>query len=164
MSEIERSIAVLYRRKGKEVLTEKEFVFSASMDLRWFSPKDAQKLLDAGLAGGLLKRVDGNLLPTFDFGRIDVPIDYRPDSKMLKNATIATRSKDLFSEMVDTISRSRSVPKREVVSRVNKKQEKLGIDIEPAVLLVAYDYGLDVGGSYLERAANDVLSRDARGG
>ena len=101
---------MLYRRKGKEVLTEKEFVFSASMDLRWFSPKDAQKLLDAGLAGGVLKRVDGNLLPTFDFGRIDVPIDYRPDAKLLKDATATSRAKDLFSEMVDTISRSRSVP------------------------------------------------------
>ena len=164
MSEIERSIAVSYKRKGKEVLTEKEFVFSASMDLRWFSPKDAQKLLDAGLAGGFLKRVDGNLLPTFDFGRIDVPIDYRPDAKLLKNATAGSRPRDLFSEMVDTISRSRSVPKREVVSRVNKKQEKMGIDIEPAVLLVAYDYGLDVGGSYLERAANEVLNRDTRSG
>ncbi|UCE91610.1 MAG: DUF2240 family protein [Methanobacteriota archaeon] len=163
MSEIERSIAVLYRRKGKEVLTEKEFVFSASMDLRWFSPKDAQKLMDAGLAGGLLKKVDGNLLPTFDFGRIDVPIDYRPDTRLLRDATVI-RTRDLFSEMVDTISRSRSVPKREVVSRVNKKQEKMGIDIEPAVLLVAYDYGLDVGGSYLERATNEVLNRDTQGG
>lgn len=163
MSEIERSIAVLYRRKGKEVLTEKEFVFSASMDMRWFSPKDAQKLLDAGLAGGLLKKVDGNLLPTFDFGRIDVPIDYKPNTKMLNDATVR-RARDLFSEMVDTISRSRSVPKREVVSRVNKKQEKMGIDIEPAVLLVAYDYGLDVGGSYLERATNEVLNRDAQSG
>lgn len=163
MSEIERSIAVLYRRKGKEVLTEKEFVFSASMDLRWFSPKDAQKLLDAGLAGGLLKRVDGNLLPTFDYGKIDVPIDYRPDTKLLKNASVR-RKGDLFSEMVDTISRSRSVPKREIVSKVNKKQERMGIDIEPAVLLVAYDYGLDVGGSYLERATNEVLNRDSQRG
>jgi hypothetical protein len=163
MSEIERSIAVLYRRKGKEVLTEKEFVFSASMDLRWFSPKDAQKLLDAGLAGGLLKKVDGNLLPTFDFGRIDVPIDYKPNTKMLNDATVRP-ARDLFSEMVDTISRSRSVPKREVVSRVNKKQERMGIDIEPAVLLVAYDYGLDVGGSYLERATNEVLNRDTQSG
>ena len=163
MSEIERSIAVLYRRKGKEVLTEKEFVFSASMDLRWFSPKDAQKLLDAGLAGGFLKRVDGNLLPTFDFGRIDVPIDYRPDTKLLKDAAVK-RNRDLFSEMVETISRSRSVPKREIVSRVNKKQEKMGIDIEPAVLRVAFDYGLDVGGSYLERATNEVLNRDLQRG
>jgi hypothetical protein len=159
MSEVERSIAVLFRRKGKEVLTEKEFVFSASMDLRWFSPKDAQKLLDAGLTAGFLKRIDGNLLPTFDFSKVNVPIDYKPSSDLLKE-TVKKRSRDLFSEIVETISKSMSVPKREIVSRVNKKQEMMGIDIEPAALLVACDYGVDVDGAFIERATSEVLSRE----
>lgn len=163
MSEVERSIAVLFRRKGKEVLTEKEFVFSASMDLRWFSPKDAQKLLDAGLTTGLLKRVDGNLLPTFDFSNIDVPIDYKPTVESLKAAQVK-RSRDLFSEIVETISRSMSVSKREIVSKVNKKQELMGIDIEPAALLVAGDYGVDVDNAFIERAASEVLSRGSHHG
>ena len=159
MSEVQRSIAVLFRRKGKEVLTEREFVFSASMDLRWFSPKDAQKLLDAGLSAGHIKKTGGNLTPTFDFRGVDVPIDYRPTTEMLKEAS-KSRSRDLFSEIVETISKSMSVPKREIVSRVNKKQEMMGIDIEPAALLVASDYGVDFDGAYIERAASEVLSRD----
>lgn len=162
MSELQRSIAVLFRRKGKEVLTEREFVFSASMDLRWFSPKEAQKMMDAGLAGGHLRKVDGNLLPTFEFGEIDVPIDYRPAPEMLKEAP-RKRPRDLFSEIIDTISRSKSVSKREVVSKVNKKQEMLGIDVEPAALLVACDYGIDVDGAYIERAASEVLNREFHG-
>ncbi|UCE80920.1 MAG: DUF2240 family protein [Methanobacteriota archaeon] len=162
MSELQRSIAVLFRRKGKEALTEREFVFSASMDLRWFSPKEAQKMMDAGLAGGHLRKVDGNLLPTFDFGKVDVPIDYRPTPEMLKEAPKKI-SRDLFSEIIDRISESRSVSKREVVSRVNKKQEMLGIDVEPAALLVACDYGIDMDGAYIERAASEVLSRDFHG-
>ena len=162
MSELQRSIAILFRRKGKEVLTEREFVFSASMDLRWFSPKEAQKMLDAGVAGGYLRKVDGNLLPTFDFGEIEVPIDYRPEPGMLKE-TSRKPSRDLFSEIIDTISRSKSVSKREVVSRVNKKQEMLGIDVEPAALLVACDYGIDVDGKFIERATSEVLSREFHG-
>ncbi len=163
MSEVQRSIAVLFRRKGKEILTEKEFVFSASMDLRWFSPKDAQKLLDAGLTAGFLKRIDGNLLPTFDFSGIDIPIDYKPTPDALKE-TVETRSRDLFSEIVATISKSMSVPKREIVSRVNKKQEMMGIDIEPAALLVAGDYGVDVDGAFIERATSEVLGRESHHG
>jgi hypothetical protein len=163
MSEVQRSIAVLFRRKGKEVLTEKEFVFSASMDLRWFSPKDAQRLLDAGLTGGHLKKVEGNLLPTFDFSMIDVPIDYKPTVEMLKETT-KKRSRDFFSEIVETISKSMSVPKREIVSRVNKKQEVMGIDIEPAALLVACDYGVDFDSAFIERAASEVLSRECHHG
>ena len=158
MSDLEKSIAVLFKRKGKEFLTEKEFVFSASMDMRWFSPKEAQKMLDAGIEGGLLKKTNGNVLPTFDFHDVSVPIDYKPTPEVLK--TTVRRSKDLFSELVETISKSKSISKREVVSRVNKKQEMMGIDIEPAALLVACDYGLSVDNDYIERAANEVLGRE----
>ena len=158
MSEIQRSIALLFRRKGKDFLTEKEFVFSASMDLRWFSPKDAQKLLDYGISGGLLKKKNGTIVPTFDTSVIEVPLDYKPGKEIFDNAP--KREQDLFSEIVDKIVRSKSVPKREVVSRVNRKQELLGIDVEPAALLVASDYGLSVENSFIERATSEVVNRD----
>src|SRR5512136_3214429 len=159
MNDIERSIALLFKRRGKESLTEREFVFSASMDMRWFSPKDAQKLLDVGLTGGLLKKKDGIVSPTFDWEGIDVPIDYKPNKHILEVAP--KQDRDLFSEIVDSIVKTKSVPKREVVSRVNKKQEMLGIDVEPAALLVASDYGLNVDNSFIERAAADILNRDS---
>ncbi len=160
MDDLQKSIALLFSRKGKESLTEREFVFSASMDLRWFSPKDAQRLLDAGLSGGYLERRNGTLVLTFDTSSLSIPLDYRPGKEALEGHA-RSQKHDLFVEMVEQISRSRSVSKREVVSRVNKKQELLGIDVEPAVLLVASDYGLKLENSQIERAAYDVLSRDA---
>jgi hypothetical protein len=161
MSELEKSIAVLFRRKGKETLTEREFVFSASMDLRWFSPKEAQRLMEAGLSGGFLERKNGSIVPTFDMSGIEVPLDYRPPKEALSEGS--SRSMDLFSEIVEKIVRTKAVPKREVVSRVNKKQELLGIDIEPAALLVASSYGIDVDDSYLERAESAILGREVSG-
>lgn len=162
MSELKRSIAMLFRRKGKDFLTEREFVFSASMDLRWFSPKDAQRLLDAGISGGFLQRKNGNIFPTFDFQAIEVPLDYKPSKEVFDNAV--KRNQDLFSEIVEKIVRTKSVPKKEVVSRVNKKQELLGIDVEPAALLVASDYGLSVESSFIERATSEILGRDSPAG
>jgi hypothetical protein len=158
MSELQRSIALLYRRKGKDFLTEKEFVFSASMDLRWFSPKDAQKLLDLGVSGGYLEKKNGNIVPTFDTSVVEVPLDYHPGKEIFEH--LPKKQQDIFSEVVDTIVRAKAVPKREVVSRVNKKQELLGIDVEPAVLLVAGDYGVHVDDSIIERAASEILSRE----
>ncbi|MBN1677846.1 MAG: DUF2240 family protein [Candidatus Thermoplasmatota archaeon] len=157
MSELEKSITMLFRRKGKDSLTEQEFVSSASFDLRWFSPKDAQKLLDLSLSGGHLKRRNGHVIPTFDLSHIDVPLDYKPSRQVLE---AARKSVDLFSEIVDRIVRTKAVPKREVVSKVNKKQEMLGIDVEPAALLVASDYGLQVDNTFIERAETEILSRD----
>ncbi|MBU1158807.1 MAG: DUF2240 family protein [Candidatus Thermoplasmatota archaeon] len=158
MNDLQKSIAVLYKRKGKDVLSEREFVFSASMDMRWFSPKDAQKLMDAGLTDGFLEKKNGSLMPTFDWTSAEVPLDFKPSSEAIKLG--AKRSQDLFSEIVESIVRTKSVPKREVVSKVNKKQELLGIDIEPAALLVASSYGLQVDKSHLDRAMSAVMSRD----
>jgi len=158
MSDLQNSIVLLFRRKGKEFLTEKEFVFSASMDMRWFSPKEAQKLLDLGLTGGYLQKKNGNIVPTFDFHGISVPLDFKPTKAVLEQEPKARQ--DLFSEIVDKIVKSKAVPKREVVSRVNKKQELLGIDVEPAALLVASDYGISVENSFIERATSEILHRD----
>lgn len=158
MSELQKSIAVLYKSKGREELTEREFVFSASMDLRWFSPKEAQRLMEAGLSGGFLERRNGSLVPTFDFEGVTVPVDYKPPKAALDEG--AKKNTDLFTEIVERIVRAKSVPKREVVSKVNKEQERLGIDIEPAALLVAYSYGVQVESGYLQRAESAVLSRD----
>lgn len=158
MSELQKSIAVLYKSKGREELTEKEFVFSASMDLRWFSPKEAQKLMDAGLSGGLLERRNGSLVPTFDFMGMTVPVDYKPPKAALDEG--AKKNTDLFTEIVEAIVKAKSVPKREVVSKVNREQEMLGIDIEPAALLVASSYGMRIESGYLERAESAVLGRD----
>jgi hypothetical protein len=158
MNELQKSIAVLYKSKGKTELTEREFVFSASMDMRWFSPKDAQRLMEAGLTGGFLEKKDGGLVPTFDWAGTEVPIDYRPSRAALDEGR--KRSADLFTEIVEKIVKTKSVPKREVVSRVNKKQEMLGIDIEPAALLVASSYGVQFESAFLERAESAVLNRD----
>jgi hypothetical protein len=158
MSDLQRSIALLFRRKGKEFLTEKEFVFSASMDLRWFSPKEAQRLLDVGITGGYLQKKNGNIVPTFDTSLIDVPLDYKPGKDIFEH--LPRKPQDFFSEIVDKIVKTKSVPKREVVSRVNRKQELLGIDVEPAALLVASDYGLSMESGIIERAESEILHRE----
>jgi len=160
MGDLERSIALLFRRKGKEFLTEREFVFSASMETRWFSPKEAQRLLDAGITGGYLEKRNGNVFPAFDLSKIEVPLDYRPTKEVLDQ--VPKGKQDFFSEIVDKIVKTKSVSKREVVSRVNKKQELLGIDVEPAALLVASDYGLCVESTFIERATSEILGRDFR--
>ena len=43
--ELRDAIALLFKRKGRDELSEREFVLSASMDMHWFPPRDAQRLL-----------------------------------------------------------------------------------------------------------------------
>ena len=67
MGELETCLAVLYKRKGKNVLTEAEFQFAVSLDFRWFTPQEAQRLMDLAIKRGLLVRNDMYLSPSFDY-------------------------------------------------------------------------------------------------
>lgn len=143
MESLKRTIALLFRRKGKERLTEREFVFSASMDLGWFPPKDAQRLLDVGLKQGLLAREEGGVRPQFDVASTDIPLDFAPTEAVLEE-------QDLFQRLVDVVASVSGRPRKEVVARTNAIQGRMGIYAEVAVLLTGAAWDVDLTSFRLE--------------
>jgi len=141
MDPLETCLAQLFKRKGKGVLTEKEFVFSASIDFRWFTPKDAQRLLEEGVRRGLLTLTDSLVKPSFDYKAVEVPPDFRPSPKMLDEIK---EEAPLFARILEIAARASGLPKREVVARINGVQERLGVDVEVAGLIVARGFGVNV--------------------
>lgn len=135
---MKRTIALLFKRKGRTTLTEKEFVFSASMDLRWFPPKEAQKLLDMGLRRGLLSNAEGKLQPTFDVESVEVPLDFSPTAEVFKQGD------DLFQRILDHLNHSSGIPRKEIVARINALQSRMGVYAEVAGLIVGLEMGLDM--------------------
>ncbi len=129
---------MLFKRKGRTTLTEKEFVFSASMDLRWFPPKEAQKLLDMGLRRGLLSNAEGKLQPTFDVESVEVPLDFSPTAEVFKQGD------DLFQRILDHLNHSSGIPRKEIVARINALQSRMGVYAEVAGLIVGLEMGLDM--------------------
>jgi hypothetical protein len=155
MGELETCLALLFRRKGKNVLTEKELVFSASMDFRWFTPKEAQKLLELGLKKGLLTKTDGFVRPNFEYKKIEIPGTYRPGQKALVDEP---EDASLFARILDAISAISNWKKREIVARINRIQERLGVDIEVAALALAQEVGVSTA-TYMENVRREVLSK-----
>ncbi len=139
MESLKRTIALLFRRKGKERLTEREFVFSASMDLGWFPPKDAQRLLDLGLKQGLLTREEEGVRPQFDVTGMDVPLDFTPTEAVLEE-------QDLFQRLVDALASASERPRKEVVARINAVQARMGVYAEVAALLTGEGWAVDLSG------------------
>ncbi len=142
MDELRYAIALLFRRKGRDELTEREFVLSASMDLRWFPPRDAQRLLQIGLETQLLESHGGNIRPAFDVAALDVPPDFVPTAKTLDVATPVTE--DVFVRIVDAMVAQTQSDKRAVIATINAVQEKMDVDLEVAALVAARQAGLDV--------------------
>jgi hypothetical protein len=154
MEELMTCLALVFKRKGKSVLAEKELVFSVSMDYRWFTPKEAQRLLEIGLKNGLLIRTDGLIKPTFDYKKVEIPINFRPSKRVLEEVR---EEPSLFSTILNRIAIA-GIPRREAVAKINKIQEKLGVDVEVAALAYAKEAGVNINDLF-DEVWKEVASR-----
>ena len=156
MDELETCIAALFKRKGKSVITDNEFVFAVSLDYRWFTPKEAQDLLELALKRGLLVRSDDFLKPAFDPKDQDIPMSFRPGKDILSAKPEEELS--LFAKLLKDISTQSGIKKRDVVARINKIQEKIGVDVEVAALLMAKEVGINPD-IYFEEVWKEVCAK-----
>jgi len=154
MSDLELAIAAVFKAKGLASIGEKDFVMFVSMDRRWFTPAEAQRLLEAGLSAKLLEREGQGLRPTFDYAKAQIPAGFVPDKKALAQS----EPEAVFPAVVRLISDATKMSKREVISLVNRRQVEAGVEIEVAAMLVAAEKGVDVR-SFVEPARREILER-----
>jgi hypothetical protein len=154
MEELKRAITLLFKRKGGSQMTEKEFVFSASMDLRWFPPKDSQKLLDVALSRGVVTLEDGQVSPSFEIEGVEVPLDFSPNSSVLEMPA----EEDMFSKILNHLVAKLDIEKKEAISRINAIQEEMEVEIEVAALLVGEQLDIDMG-KFMKDVEKEILTR-----
>jgi len=154
MEELKKAIALLFKKKGSPQMTEKEFVFSASMDLRWFPPKDSQKLLDVAVSRGVVALKEGEISPSFDVSTVDIPLDFTPTRAVFD----LPAKEDFLSKILDHIMANLDMDRKDVISRINAIQERMEVEIEVASLLAGA--GLDVDMSdFVDEVREEMLSR-----
>src|SRR5947208_9130127 len=122
MEELRNAIALVFKRKGRDSLSEREFVLSASMDLRWFPPRDAQRLLQVGLETKLLESRDGTIRPVFDVSAVEVPRDYVPTTAILAIPTPV--EEDLVLVAVDETCHKGGIDRSECICRGAQAESK----------------------------------------
>ncbi len=136
MSDLIYSVSVPFKRKGKEVLKESEFILALAIDLNWFSPESAKNILNQAEKEGLIKR-DGELIqPVFDISSVEIPSGFNPEFK-----------KTLFDRIIERITAGTGMEKRKAIALINKKHEELYklVDIEVSAILVALEHGIAAG-------------------
>lgn len=155
MSEMELTLAQIFRKKGKSSLAEKDFVFAVSLDFRWFGPKDAQKLLELGLDSGLLEMTDGMVRPTFEYKNMEIPKGFAPPQDLLAGPV---QPKGLFLKIVDAAALKTGMPAKDLISQINQTQDRMGLDVEVAALIVAKSLGVDVS-EFLDPVEEEIGDR-----
>ena len=155
LEDMKKAIAFLFKRKGRDSMLEKDFVMSASMDLHWFPPRDAQRLLEICLESRLLNSSDGRLVPGFEVSTVDLPLDYAPPQNILE---VDANAPSLFLKVLDRIVFKTSMEKKQVVSMINSAQEELDLEADVAALVVGRELGVDIS-DFLGDAEKQILSR-----
>ena len=156
---LEQVVAHVFRKKGK-VTSISEFVFALSLDLKWFSPDQAESVLTNAKRQGLVQITGEVVEPLFDINSVEIPIDFRPDKSIMdrqERPIDATAYKD--GALLEEVSEERTVidrvveqlsgvkSKQEIIRLINDAQERLGvIETDAVALLVARTCGIDVSG------------------
>ncbi len=144
------TVAAPYRQRGTESLSESEFVAIVAMELSWFTPDQAKRLVQVATDEGLLKRDGDAIVPTFDPTAVVPPDGFTPDEAVLTQQSTFER---LLGAITDA-----GIAKQEAVAGVNQLQADLEISIEAAAVVYARRQGIAVG-SLADRAIED-LSED----
>ena len=133
---LRRAVAVPFRQRGVDRMTESEFVVALSLDRDWFSPDQAKRLVDVAAGEGLLERADDDVATSFDPASVEIPEEFEPTEEILKQRTDFER---VLDALVDA-----GIEKQTAVAEINRLQSELAITIEAAAVLYGRRQGVEL--------------------
>lgn len=155
MSDLVRTVASVFRRKGAPEITASEFKHALSLDLRWFAPADARKLLAHAVNTGLVEENGERIAARFDVARVDVPVAFRPSLGVLDESPPAppprappalSASASVADEALDAAARASGLDRAAMDKEAADERDRRGglFTLEVAALVIARRRGVDV--------------------
>jgi len=133
---LRRAVAAPFRQRGVDSMTESEFIVALSLDREWFSPDQAERLVDAAASEGLVEQADDDVAVAFDPFSVEIPDGFEPDESILQQRTT-------FERLLDAIV-DEGVEKQTAVAEINRLQADLAVSVEAAAALYGRRQGIDV--------------------
>ncbi len=141
-SEAKIIIAFLLKRSGKPALKESEMYLPLSMDLGWFSTKEAQEFVTYATTQHLLVKKDGVLQPTFPYEKITIPVGFTPIKKLFTEKKEVHTEENIFDSLVSFITEKTNYNQQEILADIKLVEQEKQIFPEVAALFVARKHNL----------------------
>ncbi|MDR3283364.1 MAG: DUF2240 family protein [Candidatus Methanoplasma sp.] len=158
--EVSVCAAAFFLSRGKDVVTAKEFVMGVSLDLRWMSVREAERLSSLLVERGVLRRSGDFLKPAGGLSSLDVPAAYRPSAALLdtlRAAPVASETKnDVLGDIVGAAVAA-GASKGKFIAECNRTRKRLGTNMEAAALVHLRDLGVDAG-TFADRVRDSITS------
>jgi hypothetical protein len=153
---LQQTIASLFKRKGSESINQKALELLVSMELRWFDPTEAKKIIEYSKKTGLLTENSDGLKPNFDVSSIQIPIGFRPPKDLMNE--LEQDQDSIFMQIVNQICLSTGMDETEVIADINSKQAQMEgyVTLEVIAILYAKQHEVDVD-KFTEQVKNKLL-------
>ena len=155
MNDLMTVVAAPFKKKKKEDLSAKEFEFILSLDFKWMSPGEASRIRKLAIDSGILKTENEVVKPLFDIEDIEVDPGFKPSSI----ANILDQNLGILDLIISRIISRKNINKKEVVSRINEKQEMFSemLNVEILALMVAREMDCNVDDIY-DRVYDKIIN------
>ncbi len=137
-------LAFLFNRSGKTLLSEAELYLPLSMELGWFSTKEAQQFVRYVVKKQLVVRKEGMLTPNFSLDTVKIPVGFTPTKKTFNDTADEVKGKNCTEEIITWISEYTHQEKNRVADEIKKEEKEKNLLPEVAALSVARRHGVDV--------------------
>ncbi|UCH71833.1 MAG: DUF2240 family protein [Thermoplasmatales archaeon] len=143
-------IGFLFRRVGKKKLSLSDLYLSLSLDLDWFSPKEAKKFVNRALKKNLLIKEEGKVTPSFVYENISIPVDFFPSESFeekeenLLDIDTKKESQNIIKKIVDKIAEKTGKNERELIEKITSVSNEKEISREVSAIYLGVFYGVNL--------------------
>lgn len=139
-------IVFIFKRGGKNKISESEFYLTLSMELQWCPPNLAKSFVSECLKAGLVHMENESIIPSFDIDHIKIPIDFQPSVDFFKEFKVEVNQVIRFdsNSFIDSLQNLLDLSTDEINKSVDNFVQNKHITRDVALLLFAKKHGMDV--------------------
>ena len=156
-SESQIIISFLFKRSGKDKLKDSEIYLPLSLELGWFSAREARGFVTYAVEQKLLLKKGTLLTPSFDVERAVVPVGFYPLKKSFtaeKTDVKAEEKQNVIDIVAQHVVEKTDKEPKDIFEEIKQVETGKNIISEVAALFVAKKYNIDVNTlfDYVEKA------------
>ena len=155
-------ISFLFKRSGKEELTLSELYLPLSMDLKWFSPKEAKDFVNSALLQNFLIKNGDQIKPNFDYKKIAVPVGFYPSKQTFEEekGKVNEERQDVVKSIIGKIVEKTEQDEQTVFEEIKEASSERNISLEVAALLVSKKYDIIVS-AFFDQVEDKIFIENA---
>ncbi len=137
-------LSFVFNRSGKTSLKKSEIFLTLSIELGWFSAKDAKNFVEKSIDKELLVKKGELFSLNFDNNNIEIPVGFKPKTTNALEKEFSQKEQNLLDKILIVISKNTSKTKDEILAEVENISNQKNILQEVAAIYLLKKYDINM--------------------